>query len=263
MGREPRSCASLGEVLRPPRMRTAIACCQALPTCRSQVLTVTATRRDPAPPSFSTLRCPPALPPSLPQPCAAAASRPPRGTATPSPSRRRGPPTCPSCWWAGGPRRAGTAHALQYSAHGFIWYLALHDLLGGFACRAPWSCARRLTSLLLPLPRRPLPQAYVTGGQRSSSASSIISLTGLDVLDMVGREGGWLSLVECFTGDPFRSGCRTTPTTPRGQRDSPPKAQKPATAKAWLRPGHHTMQPYAQAVKLHGQSNTVMAPGQQ
>ncbi len=31
-------------------------------------------------------------------------------------------------------------------------------------------------------------------------------------------------LVWFFTGDPFRSGCRTTPTTPRGQRDSPPKA---------------------------------------
>ncbi len=33
-------------------------------------------------------------------------------------------------------------------------------------------------------------------------------------------------------GDPFRSGCRTTPTTPRGQGDSPPEAKRPATAKA-------------------------------
>ncbi len=41
-----------------------------------------------------------------------------------------------------------------------------------------------------------------------------------------------LGLVWFFTGDPFRSGCRTTPTTPRGQQDSPPKAQRHATTKA-------------------------------
>ncbi len=47
-----------------------------------------------------------------------------------------------------------------------------------------------------------------------------------------GDDNWWFGLVRCVPGDPFQSRCRTTPTTPRGQRDSPPKAKKPATAKA-------------------------------
>ncbi len=38
-------------------------------------------------------------------------------------------------------------------------------------------------------------------------------------------------LVWLLTGDPFRSGCRTTPTTHHPD-NSPPKAKRPATAKA-------------------------------
>lgn len=41
----------------------------------------------------------------------------------------------------------------------------------------------------------------------------------------------------CFIGDPFRSGCRTTPTTPGQQRDSPPKAGIPHRTCAPPSPG--------------------------
>ncbi len=50
-------------------------------------------------------------------------------------------------------------------------------------------------------------------------------------------KGFWFGLVWLFTGDPFRSGCRTTPTTPRPTRQ--PSQSKKARYCQRARAPHH------------------------
>ncbi len=68
-----------------------------------------------------------------------------------------------------------------------------------------------------------------TGGLESEDGS--VAYLKLEELED-GRSRRGIGLACFITGDPLQVGCRTTPTTPSGQLDSPPKAQRSATAKA-------------------------------